>query len=185
MFGRPLSDVALRPAFYKEDKTVKGKYADNMSGANNFLRDQLSLTGVGLARIYAFAFEGGFYMLERPTIFLVHGAGMDPDEPAPINAEGLKEYQRLARSPGSSAYTGLGVQSGAFAQNTKVWIYDKHAESLRMDIETGTIEQILLAAEAGDDLRAAGGMGRSSGGRSSGAMGRSSGWAPKRSRDPE
>ena len=73
-----------------------------------------------------------------------------------------------------------------------MWVYDKGDFSMRLDVETGSLEQILLEAEVsqGDDGSFDGGFGRSSGGRSSGgrssggrssgAMGRSSGWMPRK-----
>src|ERR1700735_5667679 len=49
-------------------------------GANKFLQKQLELEGnkdnpPTLPRIYAFSFEGAYYELPRPPIFLVHGSG--------------------------------------------------------------------------------------------------------------
>ena len=95
LFGRRLSDLVLNP-----------NYANSVGpaiGANNFLRQQLADPEARLARIFAFSFEGEFFTLSRPTILLVHGLGLDPDDPEPTNASGDVEYARLARSPGSSA----------------------------------------------------------------------------------
>src|SRR5690606_21970104 len=33
-----------------------------------------------LARIYAISYEGGYYILPRPTVSLVHGRGADPEQ---------------------------------------------------------------------------------------------------------
>ncbi|MDH3660612.1 MAG: hypothetical protein OEU92_11400, partial [Alphaproteobacteria bacterium] len=33
-----------------------------------------------LARIYAMSYEGGYSVLPRPTVFLVHGPGKDPEK---------------------------------------------------------------------------------------------------------
>ena len=170
LFGRRLSDISLNPNYDAS--------AGPPIGGNNFLRAQLSAEGARLARIFAFSFEGAFFELARPAIFLVHGIGLDPDDPPPQNATGASEYSRLARSPGSSGRTGLGSQTQALSKDIRVWIYDKGDFSMRLDIETGPLEQILLASETSADPRDVnGGMGRSSGsmGRSSGSMGRSSG----------
>ena len=46
-------------------------------GGNQFLRQQLSKEDSRLARIYAFTYEGTFYNLPKPAVFLVHGNGED------------------------------------------------------------------------------------------------------------
>lgn len=184
LFGRVLIDVSITRGL--TDLGVPRR------GANLFLKKQFDDADnkgdkeSGLARIYAFSFEGGLYELARPAIFLVHGPGFDPDEPAPTNVDGLVEYKRLARSPGSSGMTGLGLQRGAFAKDMRVWAYDKSDLSLRLDMDTGTFEQLLLEQEAFADSgalgRSSGATGRSSNatGRSSNSMGRSSGWMTRR-----
>lgn len=180
LFGRELSDLILRGGVYD---SLTGSEV----GANNFLRHQLSANEATLARIYAFSFEGAFIELSRPAIFVVHGSGAFPDDPPPRNVDGDIEYDRLYRSPAASARTGLGSQIGAFAEDMKVWIYDKGDLSMRLDAETGTFEQILFSAEASADPRgmASGGMSRSGGAlsRSGGVMSRSGGFIPRRSGD--
>lgn len=176
LFGRPLSDVILRGG----DFHGTNKIGAPPLGANGFLRQQVSHVEnkrptACLARIFSFAYEGCLYDLNRPAIFLVHGAGQDPDDPPPTNEAGKAEYDRLSRSPGSSARSGLGMQNGSFSKDIRVWVYDKGDFSMRLEVETGSFNDILLAAEAEADGLAGGGFGRSSGGRSSGAMGRSSG----------
>lgn len=184
LFGRPLSDIKLIDKDDLDEVRLMGK------GKNNFLAAQLRNIDAKLARIYSYAYEGSFYELARPAVFLVHGDGADPDAPLP-----KAEYERLARSPGRITRTGTVRHFGAFSADVRVWVYDKGDFSMRMDIESGTLEQILLGFELADDEwsggafgrssggRSSGGMGRSSGGRSSGAMGRSSGWMPRRSED--
>ena len=182
LFGRQLSDLIL-----------KAKYENGLpaTGKNRFLRRQLMAGDARLARIFAFSFEGAFVELVRPAIFLVHGPGMNPDDPPPTNVEGEVEFSRLSRSPGSSARTGLGWQTGAVAKDMRAWAYGKDDISMRLDIETGPLEQILLSAELDEDgnARSSGSRSsgsrssgsRSSGSRSSGVMSRSSGWMPRKS----
>ncbi|MBA1344337.1 MULTISPECIES: hypothetical protein [Rhizobium] len=181
LFGRPLSDLILRGGPIYQNLSVP------IAGRNNFLRDQLGATDAVLARIFAFSFEGAFIELGRPAIFVVHGPGADPDDPPPRNVDGDIEYDRLYRSPGSSARTGLGSQFGALAKDMRVWIYDKGDVSMRLDAETGTLEQILLSAEVSADPRGmtSGAMSRSGGAlsRSGGVMSRSGGFIPRRSGD--
>jgi hypothetical protein len=180
LFGRPLIDLVLRKEIYEKQGMPK-------AGRNNFLREQLSAPDAALARIFAFSFEGAFIELSRPAIFLVHGIGADPDDPPPKNVDRNVEFDRLYRSPGSSAVTGLGSQIGGLAKGMRVWIYDKADISMRLDAETGRLEQILLAAETPSDPRglASGGMSRSGGAmsRSGGVLSRSGGFMPRRPGD--
>ena len=174
LFGRLISDLRVVGENDSEDGVRLPR-----GGANNFLKGQVRNKDAGLARVYAFSFEGSLYELARPSLFLVHGGGLDPDAPPPV----LEALDRLARSPGRLSRTGLGVHSGSFSMDLKVWAYDKGDFSMRLDVETGTLEHILLSTELDDEAWASGGRssgGRSSGGRSSGVMGRSSGWVPRR-----
>lgn len=194
LFGRKLSDIKI---ITKHDRMGIPE-----TGNNNFLREQLRQKDVGtkekpqyvdvwLAKIFAFSYEGAFQELYRPAIFLVHGEGLSPDDPAPSNVDGETEYARLARSPGASSLSGLGHQTGALAKDMKVWVYDKGDFSMRLDVDTGTLDDILLYAELdhdyGDGRSGSGrsgsgrsGSGRSGSGRSGSVMARSSGWMPRK-----
>ena len=186
LFGKVVSDLQIIGETDPEDENRLPR-----EGANNFLRDQIRNGNADLARIYAFSFEGCLYELTRPSLFIVHGPGEDPDSPGPTG-----DLRRLARSPGRISKSGVGRQSGSFSMEMRVWVYDKGDFSMRLDVETGSFEHILLDAELDEEAsggrssggrssggRSSGGRssgGRSSGGRSSGVMGRSSGWMPRR-----
>jgi len=170
LFGRPLSDLILQGGPIYQNLSVP-------SAGRNFLKEQLGAADAALARIFAFSFEGAFVELSRPAIFVVHGPGVDPNDPPPANVD----YERLYRSPGSNARTGLGSQIGALAKDMRVWIYDKGEVSMRLDAETGTLEQILLSAELSTDPRgASGGLSRSGALSRSGVMSRSGGFITRR-----
>ena len=177
LFGRLLSDLTL----VKQD--TQDEIRPPRKGANTFLQDQLRNNDAGFARIFFFSFEGGLFELAKPALFLVHGGGTPADTPAPDDPN----FERLARSPGRITRTGLAWQNGSFAADMRVWVYDKGDFSMRLDADTGTLEQILLAAEGGNGTlgMTSGVMARSSGAfaRSSGAMARSSGAMPRRSGD--
>jgi hypothetical protein len=123
-------------------------------GDNNFLQKQLEAEHSTFARIYAFSYEGTYYDLAKPAIFLVHGDGTAADKiPAPD-----RFGRRIARTPADADRTGTASQAGSFADDMLVWSYDKGDFSIRLDIETGTWEDVLLAIELGG-----GGMAASSG----------------------
>jgi hypothetical protein len=147
---------------------------------NNFLLHQLTADGARFARIYAFSYQGEFYDLPRPTIFLVHGNGIDP-EGASVSAPG---FASLSRMPADIGRTGLPGMAGSFAGRMRVWAYDRADFTVRMDVETGSFDATLLGAElaggnwpaqaAGSVARAAGSVARSAGSvaRASGSVAR-------------
>ena len=115
-------------------------------GHNNFLQRQLDdpQQQPRLARIYGFSFEGHYYDLAKPAIFLVHGGGHDPEAIRPGR-------QRYSRAPADADRTGVASQAGSYSDDIRVWSYDKNDFSIRLDTETGTFEEILLEAEMRTD----------------------------------
>jgi hypothetical protein len=81
------------------------------------------------ARIYGFSIDGQYVDLARPAVFLVHGAGAD------IDAEPVQ--------------TGLGTKEPELLSDMKAWDYDRDDFLLRIDVEVGPLERILLEAELG------------------------------------
>jgi hypothetical protein len=125
-------------------RSVKNKYKlENRKGENRQLERQL-FNGT-LARIFGFSYEGTYYDLPRPAIFLVHGDGM------PVNAgkDTAKGQDTPARAPGQTSLTGLAAADFDFADSLCVWSYDKADYTIRMDVETGMFEDVLLAAMLG------------------------------------
>lgn len=98
------------------------------AGPTHLLAAQIAAADSRLARIYAFAFEGGYYELSQPALFLVHGDG----QPAGDTVE----------------FSGVAATAKEFATDLEVWAYDKADMSVRLDVNAGTLEQILLEAEA-------------------------------------
>jgi hypothetical protein len=162
LFGRLLSDLLL----VKQDPQDQAR--PPRKGANTFLQEQLRNNDAGFARIFYFAFEGALYELARPALFLVHGGGVAADTPPPDDPN----FESLAKSPARMTRTGLAWHVGSFASDLRIWVYDKGDFSIRMDADTGPLEQILLSAESGN---AAFGYGTGAMARSSGALARSSG----------
>jgi hypothetical protein len=120
-------------------------------GQNRFLERQLTADKnvpervPKLARIYGFSYEGHYYDLARAAIFLVHGPGDDPEAPRPA------PDSRVARAPADADRIGIAYTDRSFADDIKVWTYDKGDFSIRLDPETGPLEQILLQAELRSD----------------------------------
>ncbi|MGD9507864.1 MAG: hypothetical protein AB7I59_02980 [Geminicoccaceae bacterium] len=133
LFGRDFADLAL---------AKRGSFEPERRGGNNFLRQQLEAGGAKLARIYAFSYEGDIYFLPKPYIFLVHGDGVEVIEPGNPKA-------------GSATTTidhwGVVAKIDRFADDVRMWEYDKEDFSLRIDIVSGPLSEIALEpAMAGD-----------------------------------
>jgi len=134
LYGRVVSSLT-----YKNDTSGTGL------GDNKFLQRQLEANGKNpptLARIYAFSFEGQFYAIPRPPIFLVHGSGTPVGNwvgPSTVDQAGVagREWdfsgnwdQTAGGHPGPN--------------DLYYWEYEKGDFSLRLDLEAGPFEQILL-----------------------------------------
>ncbi|MCZ6609150.1 MAG: hypothetical protein O7A66_03990 [Alphaproteobacteria bacterium] len=82
------------------------------------------------ARIYSFSYEGQYYELPRPVLFLVYGPGTKVDDKVD---KGFTIEQ-----------VGLAAKDWRFASDIRMWEVDDKAMSMCIDIESGTIKQILL-----------------------------------------
>jgi hypothetical protein len=114
-------------------------------GVNMFLQKQLAEEGAKIARIYGFSYEGHYYDLAKPTLYLVHGLGQVAER------AGVGPPSRRARAPDETDRSGVAATPRSFSEDMRVWAYDKGDFSIRMDVETGTFEQILLEAELSAD----------------------------------
>ena len=158
LYGREVTDLKVFPKPTSNQDAPDDTDRDPARlGANRFLQQQIS-SGLGdayrnarIARIYGFSFEGHYYDLPQPTLFLVHGSGTLAEGPLPSPSA---TEQRWSRAPSSADRTGLGSQTGSFASDMRVWSYDKGDFSIRLDASTGTFERILLESElSGDRLK--------------------------------
>ena len=190
LYGREMADIVInprtvpksevddvRPPSGTEDQNLPPPGQPPRFGANNFLEEQLFAEGARLARIYGFSYEGHYYDLAKPAIFLVHGRGQDPEAWRPGFAV---PNARFDRAPADADRTGVANTAGSFSEDIRVWSYDKGDFSIRLDIEAGTFDQILLEFELrpeSADLTYSGASARLSGAsaRLSGASARLSG----------
>ena len=143
LFGREMSDLVLKKSSSAE---AAAGGAPARHGANSFLKQQLTAEGATLARIYGFSYEGFYYELSQPAIFLVHGPGTPVESPEP--GSGLPS-SRVARSAPSVSHTGVAARDMVFADDIHFWAYDQGDFSLRLDMETGPLKDILLDASLG------------------------------------
>jgi hypothetical protein len=141
LYGRELEDLTINT-----EPTNKGL------GDNKFLEKQIAkdfstaADKVRIARIYAFSYEGHYYDLAKPALFMVHGKGVEAE-----GKVGGGGNARQARAPESADKTGVAAAAKSFSEEMRVWTYDKSDLSIRLDAETGTLEQILLDVELSTD----------------------------------
>jgi len=81
------------------------------------------------ARIYGFTFEGQYRDLARPTLFLVFNDGVPVTDTLPI--------------------AGFSAIPPRFVGGLLMWQYDQSDFSIRLDMDVGPLERILLDAEMG------------------------------------
>lgn len=132
LFGRALQGVQLQYA------AQPGLLLPDGLGGHRLLRDQLARGDAQLARIYAISYEGSFYNLPKPAIFLVHTAGM-PVTGAGTSSPGPTDQPLIDES-------GLAARDFAWESDAMYWIYDKEDVSLRLDVVAGRLDEILLDA---------------------------------------
>ncbi|WP_152618436.1 hypothetical protein [Leisingera sp. ANG-Vp] len=128
------SEVLLFGRLVKDLK-IKDRSRGERCGDNGFLAKQLQEgTDPRLARIYGFSYEGTYHQLPEPVILLVHGKGEDA----------FADSGEFARSPLSPSKSGVAAADFQMADKVKFWEYDKADYTIRMDLMTGMLEQVLL-----------------------------------------
>jgi hypothetical protein len=135
LYGRAVTDLQIvHPAPNHQPSGARGT-------SNQLLESQLSDPNATLARIYAFSYEGHYYDLAKPALFLVHGAGT-PAQPAPGGPP---------QTPQTADLTGVATEDYNYSDDMRVWSYDKGDFSIRLDVMTGPLDQILLDFELDAD----------------------------------
>lgn len=156
LFGREMEDIALkfptsskatgkpgggrRPAFNEATDFDDSRLGQQVKGATGNNPTAANLPR--LARIYAFSYEGHFYSVPKPTIYLVHGAGL----PLPQQqlATAFKNIQGINST--SIDESGVASRDWYFEDDVRMWTYEKSQMSIRFDLTSGSLEDILLEA---------------------------------------
>ncbi len=154
LFGRPMWDIKLadidkRRSAYLGPEPPEGDeptypYPSYLS-SNRFLVNQLLHEKAQLAKIFAFAYQNEIYELAKPAIFLVHGPGIPVEGPF---VTGDREVF-LRKVPAFTSRSGVVGQRGSFSHEILVWMYHRADFTLRLDIESGSFDNLLLAMEMG------------------------------------
>ena len=168
LFGQTVYDVEIKTP-KKKDESGRGLPRYFPSDAR-------------FARIYGFSYDGQYYDMARPTLFVVDGPGEELTE-----GQSSIAPSHPSRAPRAPEYTGVAVADFQFSDEIRYWTYDQYDYTVRLDVESGMFEDLLLAAEfasqdaaaqmAGAQARVSGAQARVSGAqaRVSGAQARVSG----------
>jgi hypothetical protein len=90
------------------------------------------------ARIYSFSFEGHYYRLPRPLLFLLSGPGRRPDED-PKAADFWDRHVSFA-----TKFSGTAAQDWQFSDDIRVWAVDRKDLAVCLDVEIANYQELLL-----------------------------------------
>jgi hypothetical protein len=169
LFGRLITDLSIiapnfPPPPANSPNPSHAPFPLARAGGNRDVESQLTAANANFARIYGFSYEGTYYDLPRPVLFLVHGPGVLASQ----SRAGGPGNVNPARAPSRASLTGVAAADFALADDLMVWSYDKADYTIRMDVDTGMFEDLLLGTILGGGGPGASGA-RVSGARVSGA----------------
>ena len=126
----------MNESIYASSKIVLfGREVEDLAVlAEDSADDALKKGGKQFARVYGFTFDGAYFEFGTPVLFLVHGKGVDAD---------------------SVPLPGPNPRDKKFIDSLKAWTVDKSSDTVRLDVDLGKFEDVLLAP-AEDGLEAAG-----------------------------
>jgi hypothetical protein len=102
------------------------------------LRQAAEAEGI-FARIYGFSYEGHYYKMPRPLLFLVRGEedrSRMPEEPG-------TDYRQF-----NTRFVGVEARDWQFGNDIRVWAVDKHDIAVCLNVEIGTYNKVLLQSLA-------------------------------------
>ncbi len=97
-----------------------------------------------LARIYGFSYQGNYYKMSTPAVFLVYGEGEEV-------VAGYEDAITLSKM-------GVEFKDAVFSKEVRVWPADQLDVAVRIDITIGWLSDVLLADEVNADNNMTGGM---------------------------
>ncbi len=125
LFGRVVEDIHVDPSDKSHDPS-DGSSAGTESGLMKQVTEgkKSDDSAARLARIYGFSYEGAYFEMAGATLFLVHGKGVKASE---------------VSVPGPNS------RDEPFYRNLKAWSYDRTDQTMRLDVDSGSFEQVLLS----------------------------------------
>ena len=92
------------------------------------------------ARIYGFSYEGHYYKMPRPLLFLVRGEEDRTRMPEESNT-GYRQF--------NTRFVGVEARDWQFGNDIRVWAVDKHDIAVSLNLQIGTYSEVLLESLAG------------------------------------
>lgn len=153
LFGKPFPTIAYVPTTM-EGVNGPGSGGPDGTHANEFMtypapaqNQQLPIPPRRLerklrrapqifARIYSFSFEGHYYKLPRPLLFLVGNDGVRADEARAADSNGQPAFH--------TKLVGIESKDWQFSEDIQVWAVDKMDVAICLDLEVGPYQQVLL-----------------------------------------
>ena len=87
LYGRVVDDLSIHESAHGGPS--HSPFIVPRAGGDRDLEHQLTAANAAIARIYSFSYEGAYYDLPRPALFLVHGQGLLVTTVSPKNGEGV------------------------------------------------------------------------------------------------
>jgi hypothetical protein len=134
LFGRRIQGLKIDRAFALDFES--GRPASKLSGAR-VASDDKDDDGQ-LARIYAMIYQGNYYRLATPTIFLVKEPGVDVVYDR-VNAQNNTQISAI----------GTDVLDELAAANMVLWRMERKDFTLRLELERGYVDELLLDPDTG------------------------------------
>ncbi|WP_372571909.1 hypothetical protein [Ruegeria jejuensis] len=144
LFGRVITEL--------EYKNGRG----DGCGRNRFLEEQVAPgpedDGVRyprFARIYGFSYDGAYYELPSPSLFLVQCKGRSVNE---FGGKPDAPGNLASRAPNEPGLTGIAAADFQFADDICVWDVQQSDYTIRMEVVNGRYEQVLLDMFFGTEM---------------------------------
>jgi hypothetical protein len=130
LFGKKFSSLSYTPT-----SGTTGATPELVQPPGPVSRALGDVTNGNFARIYGFSFEGHYYTLPRPVLFLVSGDG-STQSPDVATGGSPREF--------STGSTGVEAKDWRFGTDIRVWAVDRDDVAVRLDVEVGTYDDVLL-----------------------------------------
>jgi len=129
LFGRVVEDIIVAGSRKAAPEAPKGIVSELQEQLENRIGTKASTDTARFARIYGFSYGGTYHELLSSMLFLVHGDG--------VKSTAVKQ-------PGPNTL------DMPFYEDLKAWSYDHAEQTIRLDVNSGRFEQVLLGLIGSD-----------------------------------